>query len=633
MGYIIIGLLLCIAIAFVYFAFFKKDSNYDESSFFKNYGINTKTELFEKYLNLVDEDKIKIKSLIRTAQIHDCFVDLPEAIMTIKIKDLDYELLMESLKTIHTVDLNFTFSQILKVAAQGADTDVFARAWADQFNAGLKIEFDSALRHISQGNDFEKLVSVDLMAKRAGLDVDEKRFIDEGFNDSAFTSIIYALIRAKNSCIYMTDEDSLKINKANVNEYWDTFKITPRLLKDLYKINRNVTMFTNTMIRAHEAGVKLCFSIADLFSLSDNDFDSLVSNLIKVSKFGLGIDQEDLIRQNISGSDINKLVSSMIKAKNKALDLDFSELMKYHVQTSADVAGFVNALDYSQQKGLGFVKDDLIELSRPGTNIFNFVKAVDVAGNMSELKISRSDIEKQFLDSGEVLNVVNAVIDAKNKGLNLSFKLACQIQKSDKYTLASAINWALNPQIAQVNPSLTIVTKEGVRVTPKTNITVCGKLPLIFAGYDFTILFQRINEAIVDEIEYLDNHEEVLKNLPAISQKVLEKINNEQSAYNPEQTTELNKYCSYTLLDVNIYDLEVGENVKAEQNLRAAEIRSRIHKIQAESDKAKAEAEIRMAMVEQYRNGTIKNFNELHKDNLLNDKKGKETLYNEATEN
>ena len=159
-------------------------------------------------------------------------------------------------------------------------------------------------------------------------------------------------------------------------------------------------------------------------------------------------------------------------------------------------------------------------------------------------------------------------------------------------------------------------------------------MELIFVGYGLDILGKRINEAVVTKLESFDDHESILKNLSPISHEVLKMINEEEEKReiktNPERATEtqLNKYCAYQLLDVNIYAIIIGQNIKSELELRQAEIQSRKRIIQAEADRAKAEADLRIAMVQQYKDGTKPNFNELHKANLLNEKpKSIETGY------
>jgi hypothetical protein len=58
-----------------------------------------------------------------------------------------------------------------------------------------------------------------------------------------------------------------------------------------------------------------------------------------------------------------------------------------------------------------------------------------------------------------------------------------------------------------------------------------------------------------------------------------------------------------------------------------------MRKLKAEADRAKAEADLRIAMVQQYKGGTKPNFNELHKANLLEEKsKGIDTGYGVSEE-
>jgi uncharacterized protein YqfA (UPF0365 family) len=149
-------------------------------------------------------------------------------------------------------------------------------------------------------------------------------------------------------------------------------------------------------------------------------------------------------------------------------------------------------------------------------------------------------------------------------------------------------------------------------------------MPLIFAGYDIDILFKRINEAVTMEFESSAGLDDILKTLPQISHNVLWRINEEEEKKEIKtgriNEEDLNKVSRYELLDVNIYDLVIGQNVKAELELRQAQIESEIRRLKAEADRAKAEADIRIAMVQQYKDGTKPNFNELHKANLLESK-------------
>jgi len=559
------------------------------------------------------------------------------------VKSEDFDQFFHCFGLIRNVDAFFDEKKMVEVyhKCKKSKKDVleqFARAWVDQKNADLQIDFETAKEFIAKGRDFQQLVNLDIMAKRAGIDINEKNIVND-IDDNGLKIIIYALIRAKYEGIYMSEEESCKINKANVLEYNDTFRITVELLKSLYVLKRDINRFTNIMIRAHNAGVKINFSLNDLYSLSDEQFDILVSNIIKASDKGISIDQTDLIRQNIQGNDITQLVMALIKANEYNLDLTPDELMNYMINTHSDVVKFVKAYNFAvknqlpSEDGTPLSKDHLVEYSRKDADLYDYVqglkkakdieKEIELQQRTTDYGINYKNLKEHFKQFGDVLNTIQAVETANGKGIRMNFDLANKIRASEKYTLTSALAWAQNPLVVQVEPTTTCVCKNGVQVKPKVNITVRGKMPLIFAGYDIDILYKRINEAIIMEFESAEDHESILKTLPIISQNVINRINEEE---NKEIKTKdvkeeaLNKVSRYELLDVNIYDIEIGQNIKAELELRQAQIDSEMRRLKAEADKAKAEADIRIAMVQQYKDGIKPNFNELHKANLLEGK-------------
>ncbi len=545
------------------------------------------------------------------------------------------------------------------VCKKNDELEPFARAWVDQKNAFLGIDFDTAKEFISKGRDFAQFVTLDILAKRADIEIDEKNLINS-VDDEGLKAIIHSLIRAKYEGVYMSESESLSINKANVIEYSDSFKVTVEILKTLYNMKRDVSRFTNVMIRAHNAGVNITFSMMDLYSLTDDQFDVLVSNIIKASNKGISIDQNDLIRQNIQGNDVTQLVKALIKANEYKLDLTPDELMNYIANTHCDVVKFVKAYHYAlehklpSEDGTPLSKDHLVEYSRPEADLYDYVRGLkyakdvekkckeDFAENLrlareegeltmeeiNDLKpsdfdrgINYENLKKHFIKFGTVMNVIEAIKLGDKDNLNLDFKLATKICESDDWTLEMALKWAKTPCVIRVEPDVTCVTKEGIQITPKINATVRGKLNLIFSGYREDILFKRINEAVTMELESAANLDEILKTLPDISHRVLSRVNEEnmQKEVKTDRIyeSELNRVCRFDLLDVNIFDIVVGQNVKAELNLRHAQIDAEIRRIQAEAARAEAEANIRKAMVEQYNKGIRPNFNELHKANLL----------------
>ncbi|MBQ5576064.1 MAG: flotillin-like FloA family protein [Bacteroidales bacterium] len=580
-----------------------------------------------------------------------------------KVKESDFNKKKDELQALKTENVLEFLKKYELVSSMGKmdALEPFARAWVDQKNAFLGIDLDTAMTFISKGRDFSLFVNLDILAKRADIELDEKNLINF-VDDEGLKIIIHSLIRAKYEGVYMSETESLSINKANVVEYADSFKVTVDLLKTLYGMKRDVKRFTDVMIRAHNAGVNINFSMMDLYSMTDDQFDILVTNIIKASNKGISIDQNDLIRQNIRSNDVTQLVKALIKANEYKLDLTPDELMSYIASTHSDVVKFVKAYHYAlahnlpSEDGTPLSKDHLVEYSRPEADLFDYVQGLQFAieakedciknfeenkqkarengmpeSEIAELKpedfdggINYKNLKKHFIKFGSVKNVIETVQIANAKGLELPFELATRICESPDWDLKDAIMWAQKPFILTVVPEFTCLSKEGVQITPKISATVRGKMPLILDGYDDRVLFLRINEAAIMELESAKNLDEILQTLPDISHRVLHRVNEEQERQEIKtgrvKESELNNVCRYDLLDINIYDIVVGQNVKSELNRRKAENDAEIRRLQAEADRAKAEADLRRAMVEQYEKGIKPNFNELHKANLLADK-------------
>ncbi|MCR5454311.1 MAG: flotillin-like FloA family protein [Bacteroidales bacterium] len=533
---------------------------------------------------------------------------------------------LHAFKTIKVADPTFMLERLIDFAhVKNIDLDAFARAWCDQKNAELNIDIDTAYNFVSDGRDFTNLVNHDIIAKRAGIDLDEKDFIND-IDDNGITVVIYSIIRANYEGIYLSEEDSLRVNKANVLEYGDTFMITLKLLVNLYNIGRDVKRFTDVMIRAHHSGVRISFSLADLYSLTDDEFENLVNNVIRASDVGINIDQKDLIRQNIQGTDITKLITALIKAQQYKIDVTPDELMSYFVNKKADVEKFVEALNFIKVNKLDLSKDFIVDISKPDRNVFDYVQAYKICkeyeSKPDNYGITVKDIKAHFLKTGKVLKTVKTVIKAQEQlGLKMNFGIANKILTKTDGTLKEAIEWAQNPRVEEVTPSVTCVCKNGVQLTPKINVTVRGEMDQFFWGYKIDVLFKRINEAVIFEFESAPDHVHILQTLPEISHNVLRRINEEENKKEIKTVntteSELNEHSSHQLLDVNIYDVVIGQNVKEELELRQAQIESEKRRLQAEADRAKAEADIRIAMVQQFHDGIKPNFNELHKANLL----------------
>jgi uncharacterized protein YqfA (UPF0365 family) len=191
--------------------------------------------------------------------------------------------------------------------------------------------------------------------------------------------------------------------------------------------------------------------------------------------------------------------------------------------------------------------------------------------------VSVSDLETHVLAGGNVLNVVRALIAAGKANINLSWRQATAIDLAGRDILA-AVKTSVNPKVIDCPDKshgeyITAVAKDGIQLRTRARVTVRTNIQQLVGGATEETIIARVGEGIVNAIGSAETHTDVLESPQRISQLVLSRGLDAQTAFE--------------ILSIDIADIAVGENIGA--RLRAA---------QAESNKiiAQAEAEKRRAM-------------------------------------
>jgi len=191
--------------------------------------------------------------------------------------------------------------------------------------------------------------------------------------------------------------------------------------------------------------------------------------------------------------------------------------------------------------------------------------------------ISVSDLETHFLAGGHVLDVVRAMIAADKANIPLDWRQATAIDLAGRDIL-DAVRTSVNPKVidcpsADRNQYIVAVARNGVQLLCRARVTVCTNIRQLVGGATEETVIARVGEGIVNAIGGADTHADVLASPQVITQRVLEKGLDTQTAF--------------TILSIDIAEIAVGKNVGA---ILQAD--------QANSDKqvAQAEAEKRRAM-------------------------------------
>lgn len=197
------------------------------------------------------------------------------------------------------------------------------------------------------------------------------------------------------------------------------------------------------------------------------------------------------------------------------------------------------------------------------------------------IPLSIDELEAHYLAEGNLIPTIQALIAADKANLNLTFARACAIDlatKGTSKTVVEAVQTSVKPKVIDCpNPdagrtTIDAVAKDGIQVKVRARVTVRTNLERFVGGAQEETIIARVGEGIVSTIGSSDSYKSVLENPDQISKTVLERG--------------LDTGTAYSILSIDIADIDVGDNVGA--NLQTE---------QAQADKqiAQAKAEIRRA--------------------------------------
>lgn len=240
-----------------------------------------------------------------------------------------------------------------------------------------------------------------------------------------------------------------------------------------------------------------------------------------------------------------------------------------------------------------------------------------IQASRAGLNIPQSEMESHVLARGDLLRVVNAMVAASKANIDLTWENARAIDLAGR-DIFEAVQTSVNPKVIDVpnqsGPRQTIdaVAKDGIQLKVKARVTVRTNLQRLVGGATEETIIARVGEGIVTAIGSATDYKDVLENPDHISKAVLAKG--------------LDANTAFTILSIDIADIDVGENVGAKLIAEQAEAEKR--RFQAEAEKRRAlavaqeqeniakvaenralvvlaEAEVPRAMAEAFRNGNL----------------------------
>lgn len=479
-------------------------------------------------------------------------------------------------------------------------------------STGINLPREAIIEHYLKGADVTRLQEIRHVAVKAELELDWAKLIISGIPSDDLRIFIDALIRAQKAGLYVS-KDKLAAIDPDTRDKMEDSVITQQGLMSHYNAKIDVAKYVDAMILAKRAGVEISKEALDLHYLTDGDMMRLVSNMIKIKKAGLSIDQVTLMQQRLVGGNMESLVDSLIKAKTADLkDLNIHDIIDFHL-VGGNVTDFVNALDIIENNNIPLTKDDLSKHALAKGNIVSFAKAL-AAVKENNLSITKDQLEDASINGIDVGDVVSTVVATKGRAYEISYGFAVKIS-SKGVLISDAINWAIKPQVLKIDPPPAVVAQNGIQVIPHITVTIRGKMDKYFSDSREGVIFDRVKEALITEVETFGTHDDILHNLEWISKRVLYQLQGRmelpRSKYKPQKQIDedikmnnqkenrLNEESAYEILDISIYDIEIGKDIYRELRERETEFarlmskkesEKRISIARAEEEEAKARA-------------------------------------------
>ena len=227
--------------------------------------------------------------------------------------------------------------------------------------------------------------------------------------------------------------------------------------------------------------------------------------------------------------------------------------------------------------------------------------------------VTSEELETHFLASGNVSNVVNALIAADKANIELNYKTATAIDLAGR-DVQEAVQTSVNPKVIDCprDGKVSAVAKDGIELKAKARVTVRTNIDQLVGGATDDTIIARVGQGIVSAIGSSDNYKIVLENPDEISRAVLSKG--------------LDSGTAYAILSIDIADVDVGKNVGADLETDQAEADKKVAQARAESRRAmavaaeqemkakvqemkakviEAEAEVPKAMSQAFRDGNL----------------------------
>jgi len=196
--------------------------------------------------------------------------------------------------------------------------------------------------------------------------------------------------------------------------------------------------------------------------------------------------------------------------------------------------------------------------------------------------ITTRRLEAHYLAGGNVSKVLRAIIAAHRADIDLDFDRAAAIDLAGRDVL-EAVQTSVNPRVIDCpdpqrshKTTLSAIARNGVELKVRALVTVRTNLEQLIGGATEETIIARVGEGIITSIGSSASHLHVMENPDRISEAVLERGLDAQTAFE--------------IVSIDIADIDVGQNIGARLQADQAEADTRVAQAKAEERRAFAKA-------------------------------------------
>ena len=483
---------------------------------------------------------------------------------------------------------------------------------------GFEIELKDLEKFNVTGGDIENTLSNLINAKKAGLNIELNDLEQYHLLGGNIEVVVKALIRAHH--------EGLTISITHLSEYLSQ--------------GGDVDEIVGALIKLHQEKIDIKLSDLSEYKAAGGNVKQVVLDIIKAYQSGLIIPMKKLKSFLAQGGDVEKLINVMIKAGRADLNVTFDDCEKL-ARIGVDINILFETLKVEKRANLSIQKEKFMDLQNAGGDMLAYIRTLDASERMG-LGINPEELEADLIEGRKVMDVLFAIMQAREEGIKLDYNKGIRLDRAG-HNINDVVKWAVHPQIVKIEP-ITVVTKDGFEIKLWVNVMVRGRIEQYFRGSREEVLTDRVNEAVVKEIELKGSYRDVLESLNEIAEKLFKRLtirmiaeefpelDAEEIQFSNEKEAKLNAGSAFEILDINIPNIEMGKDALAQIKKEMADLEKILAKTDSDKRKAKAiaqeleakaklieaEAELQRGMAHAFKEGKM-DTKEYHKKKIFED--------------